>query len=128
MLYCVAGNGTVALRRVDSYPDTMTIECTYACAAGGIQTRIELVREQVQPRTFCFGFNNRVVSRSIDMSTYAMTFTCGEERIAVPDPLELSVRDFIGAVQSRRPPRIDPQQICATTVLLQDVYDACRTT
>lgn len=124
ILYAVLGEGTVSAIAFSGTAAGMGIGFTYTSAYGDCETSIELVQEKQQPRTFSFGFNDRIVSRSIDGETYGISFCFKDRRLPVPDPLNLCVRDFVQSCTTGREPAIGRGHISATTVLLKQIYDA----
>jgi hypothetical protein len=125
MLYIALGEGALEDVRIEAAKNAMQISFAYKWAHGLCMARISLVTEKTQPRTFSFGFDSRMVQRAIDMDTYTISFIHEGNRVIIPDPLELSVRDFIEAVEEKRPPGIGEAHIISTSKMLKDIYDAC---
>jgi hypothetical protein len=84
----------------------------------------DLVHETRQPRSFAFGFNGRIARRIIDMATYRIAFTWGDQRCEADDPLQLCVRDFLHACSDADLPKIGSAHIVDTMKMLQQVYTA----
>jgi len=122
ILYSALGKGTISDLSFGRGENEIKVAFTYVSEHGDCQVSMSLVQERKQPRTFAFGFNDLVVRRIIDMATYGIYFTFGEKKIRVPDPLELSVRDFIDAYGSGREPVIGQEHIQVTGLLLEQIY------
>jgi hypothetical protein len=86
---------------------------------------IRLVTKELQPRDFSFGFNDKIVKRSLDLESYDIYFSHANRTLKIVDPLDLSVQDFISAVRDQREPLIGKQHIMSNTTLLKQIYDTC---
>jgi len=124
MLYTSLGDGTIEDVRIDAARDSMQITFAYVWAHGKCMAHISLVTEKTQPRTFSFGFDSRMVERTIDMDTYTISFTHEGNKAVITDPLELSVRDFIEAIEEKRPPCIGEKHVISTSKMLKEIYDS----
>ncbi|HOO46424.1 MAG TPA: Gfo/Idh/MocA family oxidoreductase [Deltaproteobacteria bacterium] len=124
MLYTMFGQGSLRGLNIEAGKETMEISFTYAGKGIRCLAEILLVTEKVQPRTFSFGFGGRIVERTIDMETYRIGFVFKGRTIGIPDPLELSVRDFICCVEQKRSPTVGREHIVATSLKLGEIYDA----
>lgn len=124
LLYDTLGNGEIKGLTFKRQGEAHIIEYTYATDQTRCAATITLVREPTQPRTLTFGFDGRIAARAIDPATYAMSLTCRGKSLAIPDPLELSVKDFIESLAGKHVPRIGVDHIARTTMLLQQVHDA----
>ena len=111
VLYSVLGEGEVRNARIVRHPDRMIVEGSYINEGQHCAITIELIQEAHQPREFSFGFNDKVVRRVVDMENYDIYFSYKNVTVPVPDPLELSVCDFIGAVNRHRKPKIGTDHI-----------------
>ena len=125
MLYTALGEGAMEDVLVKTARDSMQISFAYTWAHGICRACISLVTEQTQPRTFSFGFNGRMVQRAIDMDTYTISLIHEGNKIAITDPLELSIRDFIASIEEKRPPGVEEAHIISTSRMLKDIYDSC---
>lgn len=124
LLYDALGNGEIKALSFKRQDDAHIIEFTYSTDRTRCKAAITLVQELSQPRTLTFGFDGRIATRVIDPASYAMSLTCKGKSLAIPDPLELSVKDFIDSLAGKRTPRIGVDHIARTTMLLQQMYDA----
>lgn len=124
ILHGALGSGEIQDIVIRAETTEMRIHFAYCTQTARYAATIELVREERQPRTFAFGFDGRIVTRSIDLGTYAMSFGSQGRTLAIPDPLELSVKDFVSALDKGHTPLIGPAHILNTTVLLQRIYSA----
>lgn len=124
ILHTALGKGEIADLFFDEEPGRIDIRFAYISPNGPCEVSLSLVRETAQPRTMSFGFNDRIVRRIIDKATYDIRLAFEGNEVSIPDPLELSVRDFIHACESGREPMIGQDHITATTLLLKQIYDA----
>lgn len=124
ILHTALGKGEIAGLIFDEKPGRMDIRFAYITKNGPCEVSLSLVRETAQPRTMSFGFNDRIAERIIDKATYDIRLSFEGNEVHIPDPLELSVRDFIQACESGREPMIGQDHITATTLLLMQLYDA----
>ena len=60
----------------------------------------------------------------LDLEDYSISFSYRDRCLTLKDPLELSVLDFIKAVNDRRAPLIGKNHILKTTSMLKAVYDS----
>ncbi|MBN2298970.1 MAG: Gfo/Idh/MocA family oxidoreductase [Deltaproteobacteria bacterium] len=124
MLYTVLGSGSIRDLNIETGKGVMDISFTYAGRSSKCLTRVFMVTQKVQPRPFSFGFGGRIVERTIDMDAYRIGFSYGNRVIDIPDPLELSVREFISCVEQKRSPKVGREHIIATSQQLKQIYDA----
>jgi len=127
VLYRVFGEGTIKRGLVEFNGEKMITTFAYLSGSGTCECRLTLTRTQAQPRPFEYGFNGRVVRRVIDMENYDVYLCYGDRRMELIDPLELSVKDFIGAVHTGDEPLIGPSHIITTTLLLRTIYEQSTT-
>ena len=124
LLYAVFGDGDLADIRVRGSRDDLSIRFCYDWQQGSCHSLVKLIRQKVQPRTFAYGFNGRIIKRMLDLEDYSISFSYRDRRLTLKDPLELSVLDFIKAVNDRRAPLIGKNHILKTTSMLKAVYDS----
>jgi hypothetical protein len=122
LLFSIAGDGVIQGIDIDDQQTSMMLRFKYTSAFSTCSTEIQLVQEDNQPKTFYFAFNGKKASRKVNLPTYAMTLTTENESIEIEDPLNLSVKDFITAVQNLRQPLIGPEHILKTSCLLHDIF------
>jgi hypothetical protein len=75
------------------------------------------------PRDFSFGLNDKIVFRSLDPENYEIYFHYGEKRLGIIDPLELSVKNFMEAVEKETEPFIGMLHILHNMSLLKEIDD-----
>ncbi len=124
MLHTALGEGVVEDVEIRAENDSMDISFAYRWSEGVCRASVNLVTEKKQPRTFSFGFGGRVAHRTIDMATYGISLSYEGKVLPIPDPLRLSVGDFVSAIEDRRAPSVGEAHITATTRLLRNIYDA----
>jgi hypothetical protein len=124
LLHAVLGAGTVHELSFEEKPGSLGISFTYASAFTDCEASMQLVNETRQPRTFSFGFNGHVAERFIDMASYDISLACGDKQVPIPDPLNLSVRDFLEAKASGLHPVIGSDHIIATSLNLKQIFNA----
>ena len=119
ILYHTCGDGQLKNLSIDMLnEDHMEISFQYHHSEGEIESLITLVKEESQPRSFNFGFNDAIVTRTIDTDTYALSFQHGSHVLGIPDPLEMSVQDFLSAVKGSHNPSVGRDAILKTQYLL----------
>jgi len=126
ILYHIYGAGIIEGLAVESRKKKMALRFQYVADDTACNVLINLEQNKRQPRGFSFGFNENIVRREIDMETYRISFAHKNDTLIVPDPLELSVKDFLAAVREQREPLIGKQHILSTMRLLKQIYDACE--
>jgi len=128
LLYCACGKGEISTITIAARNDEMTIYFDYASNGPACAVEIHLTSQRKQPRDFSFGFNGKIVKRSLDLERYDICFNYAGRICKIADPLELSVQDFITAVRDRKAPLIGKAHIIDTTLLLRQIYRCCDTT
>jgi len=124
LLYAVFGEGKVRNVRFESTtPRNMKIEFQFVGPSRICDTQVELTSQEKQPRHFRFGWNGKVVSRSVDLANYDIYFNHEGQRLKIQDPLEASVINFIEAVERKVEPLIGSRHILNNTVLLKEIFD-----
>ena len=126
ILYFIFGSGKISDSNAETGEDKTVLRFRYRSEHYECKVTIRLAREKQQPRSFKFGFNDRIVKRVIDFDNYEIYFAHGNKEIKITDPLELSVKDFIASVENQREPLIGKSHIVATTRLLKKIYNSCE--
>jgi predicted dehydrogenase len=121
MLYFVLGAGEIHAVEMENRTTKKSIHFFYIAPDHECDVLIELECQQHQPRSFKYGFNGKIVNRVVDLDHYDIYFQYQNRKIKIEDPLELSVKDFIGAVRDQREPVIGKSHIVATTKLLNKI-------
>jgi hypothetical protein len=123
LLYCRLGAGEIKNLSFESKGEgEMSIRFNYMFGTRVCETFIRLVHQKNPPREFSFGFNDRIVSRSLDLKNYEIYFNYGSKKLRIVDPLELSVKNFIEAVEKKTAPFIGPPHILHNMSLLKEIY------
>ncbi len=123
LLYSALGEGKITKTDIESDENRMIIRFIYDTNSTNCKVLINLEREQQQPRSFKFGFNDKIVNRVIDLKDYDIYFRYLDKTLKVADPLELSVRDFISSVKTKSEPQIGKLHILATNYMLKNIYN-----
>jgi len=124
ILYCRLGAGEIQELNFELDGEgEMSIRFTYLFETRACDVLIKLVRQKTPPRDFSFGFNEKIVSRSLDLNHYDIYFSYKNKTLRVIDPLKLSVKNFIEAVGNRTDPFIGYSHILHNTVLLKEIDD-----
>jgi hypothetical protein len=127
LLYCRLGAGEIQNLNFESEGEgEMTIRFTYLFGTRTCHVVIKLVHQKTPPRDFSFGFNGKIVFRSLDLENYEIYFNYGEKRLRIVDPLELSVKNFMGAVEKKTDPLIGAPHILHNMSLLKTIDDGFR--
>ena len=124
LLYSSLGEGQISeLRFKSPKKGEMVITFQYVGYGNDCEVLIQLARKEEQPREFYFGFNDKIVRRSLDFQTYAIYFEYEGQRLKIADPLELSVQNFMEAVEKKEEPFIGGPHILSNMSLLKEIYD-----
>jgi len=124
LLYAAFGEGEIGSLMFESpKEEEMTIRFKYLFGRKDCEVLIKLTKKEGQPREFQFGFNDKIVRRSLNLKTYDIYFNYGNRQWKIADPLNLSVRDFIKAVEKREEPLIGPSHILCNMPLLKTIYE-----
>jgi len=124
ILYCRLGAGEIQNLNFESDGEgEMSIRFTYLFRTWACDALIRLVHQETPPREFSFGFNDKIVFRSLDLKNYEIYFHYGSKKLRIVDPLELSVKNFMEAVEKKTEPFIGPPHILHNMSLLKEIYD-----
>ncbi len=124
LLYCRLGAGKAERLRFESGKEgELDIRFTYLFETRSCDVLIKLVHQKTPPRDFSFGFNEKVVVRSLDLHDYGIFFNYGDKKLKITDPLELSVMNFMEAVEKKTEPLIGYPHILRNTSLLKEIDD-----
>jgi len=126
ILYVLLGKGEISDLRVDWIKkEEMIITFQYLFGVRDCAVFIKLARKEEQPRDFHFGLNDKIVSRSLNLKNYDIYFSYGYKKMKIADPLELSVKNFIEAIEKKKEPLIGGDHIISNASLLKKIYDGC---
>jgi len=124
LLYFLFGEGEISNLSFDSSNEReMTVTFRYLVRGKDCEVLTKLVSQQEQPRDFQFGFNDKIVGRNLDLQNYDIYLNYMNKRLKILDPLELSVRNFIAAVEKKVEPLIGCSHILNNISLLKEIYD-----
>lgn len=126
ILYYILGDGEIANLDIEFHEEQMSIKFIYSSNKNACKVLIRLLRKERQPRDFSFGFNDKIVSRSLDIESYDIYFNYINRSLKIADPLDLSVQDFIAAVREKRESLIGKPHIVSNTTLVKQIYDSCE--
>jgi hypothetical protein len=82
-----------------------------------------LTSQKNPPRDFSFGLNGRSVSRSLGVEDYEIYFHHEGKKMKIADPLELSVKNFLEAVERETEPFVGHLHILHNISLLKQIDD-----
>ena len=128
ILYHTFGEGTSADLTIELQEGKMTVKLNYNYNNKVCNVLIRLVRKEYQPRDLSFGFNDKIMKRSLDLENYDIYFNHANRTVKIVDPLDLSVQDFISSVNEQREPLIGKPHIICTTTPVKQIYDSCELT
>ena len=125
LLYSALGEGEIGNLIFGSpKEEEMTIKFKYLFGKKDCDVLIKLTKKEGQPREFQFGFNERIVKRSLNLKNYDIYFNYGNRKWKIADPLDLSVRDFIRAIEKRCEPLVGNSHIFCNMASLKNIYDS----
>jgi len=125
LLYSVLGEGEIENLVFESpKEEEMTIKFKYLFGKKICEVLIKLVKKEEQPREFQFGFNDKIIKRSLNLRNYDIYFNYGNRKWKIADPLDLSVKDFIRAIEKRGEPFVGRSHILCNMSLLKNIYDS----
>lgn len=124
LLYVLLGQGLISDLKAESVKgEEVTLKFKYLSEARNCAVLIKLAKREEQPRDLQFGWNDKIVRRSLNLKNYDIYLSYGKKRLKIADPLELSVRNFIEAVEKGEEPLIGHAHIMNNTCLLKEIYD-----
>ena len=124
LLYCLLGVGEIEDLSFESDGERgMGIKFSYLFDTRSCEVSIHLTSRETPPRDFSFGLNGRIVSRSLGLENYEVYFHYDEKKMKIPDPLELSVKNFLGALEKETEPFIGYLHILHNMSLLKQIDD-----
>jgi predicted dehydrogenase len=127
LLYCLLGAGKIEDASFEARGEgEMDIRFTYLFGAKACDVAVRLMHQKTPPREFSFGFNGKIVVRSLGLQNYEIYFNYGDRKLRIRDPLELSVRNFMEAVEKKIEPLIGARHIIHNMFLLKEIDDSLR--
>ena len=124
ILYCRLGAGEIEKLNFELDEEgEMSVRFTYLFETRACDVLIKLGHQKTPPRDFSFGFNGKIVARSLDLNHYEIYFNYGNKKLKIMDPLELSVKNFMEAVKKKTDPLIGYPHILHNTSLLKEIDD-----
>jgi len=124
LLYHLLGPGEIENLNFESKGKReINIPFTYRFGIQKCDVLIKLKFQESQPRDFSFGFNGKTVVRSIEGENYDIYFNDKNKKMKIVDPLELSVKNFMEAVERKMEPLIGYSHILNTLSSLKKIYD-----
>ena len=127
LLYCFLGPGKIEDVSFESRGEgEMDIRFTYLFETNACDVAVRLVHQKTPPREFSFGFNNKIVVRSLDLENYEIYFNYKDKKLMIRDPLELSVKNFMEAVEKKVEPLVGTRHIIHNMSLLKEIDDSFR--
>jgi hypothetical protein len=122
LLYFQFGEGRLGDVSFESRgPNEVDIRFNYLAESSGCEVHVKLVRKEKQPRALEFGFNNKIVRRTLSIESYGIHFEYGDRRVRIEDPLKRSVASFIEAVEQGKEPFMGYAHILNNMVLLKTI-------
>jgi len=124
LLYALLGVGEIEDLSFESDGKRwMGITFSYLFDTRSCEVLIRLTSRETPPRDFSFGLNEKIVSRSLGLENYEIYFDHEGKKMRIADPLELSVKDFLGAVEGETEPFIGYLHILHNMSLLEQIDD-----
>jgi hypothetical protein len=124
LLYCLLGIGEIDDLNFESDGEReLSIRFFYLFGTQVCDVFIRLIFQETPPRDFSFGLNDKIVFRSLDLKNYEIFFNYGGEKMKIVDPLELSVKNFMEAVEKGEEPFIGTLHILHNMSLLKEIND-----
>ena len=124
LLYCLLGIGRIEDLNFETNGEReMSIRFGYQSETQACDVFIQLRFQETPPRPFSFGLNDRIVFRSLDLENYEIFFNFGGRKMRIIDPLELSVKNFMEAVEKGEEPFIGTLHILHNMSLLKEIED-----
>ena len=124
LLYCLLGIGEIDDLNFETNGEReISIRFGYQSETQACDVFIQLRFLETPPRPFSFGLNDRIVFRSLDLENYEIFFNYGGKKMKIIDPLELSVKNFMEAVEKGEEPFIGTLHILHNMSLLKEIED-----
>lgn len=124
LLYSLLGVGEIEDLSFESDGEGgMGIKFCYLFDTRSCDVFIHLTSRETPPRDFSFGLNGKIVSRSLGLKNYEIYFHHEEKKMKIVDPLELSVTNFLGALERETEPFVGYLHILHNMSLLKKVDD-----
>jgi predicted dehydrogenase len=120
MLRAIVGIGRARDASVSWESDEAgVLRFTYEHARGSVATELEMRRWEHQPRPAWYEIDGRLARRDVRLPGYTMELVDGDRHVAIEDPLERLVADFVE--RARRGERPDAEGLAADAAALQAI-------
>jgi hypothetical protein len=122
LLYALIGNGEVQDPET-IYPDgsdeRMSLQFNYRHDTGNVAVTCRFVTTPERPRPAAYAINGHWIHRRIRLPDYAIEFECDGRIVAVEDPLDLLVFDFVRRIAAGE--AADAARLVSGMAMLQSV-------
>src|SRR4030043_1649242 len=127
LLYCLLGVGEIEDLNFESDGEReLSISFSHLFGTQVCDVFIRLIFRETPPRDFSFGLNDKIVFRSLDFENYEIYFNYEDKKLRIVDPLELSVINFMEAVEKKIETFIGYLHILHNISLLKEINDGYR--
>ncbi len=124
LLYALLGVGEIeGLSFESDGRRKMDITFSYLFDTRSCEVLVRLTSQENPPRDLSFGLNDKIVSRKLGLENYEIYFDHEGKKMKIVDPLELSVKNFLGAVERETEPFIGYLHILHNMSLLKQIDD-----
>jgi len=125
LLQALCGPGEVARAWARFHAsDDLELEFDWRHAAGATEARVALRTCERPPRPACYAIDGLRAERRVELPRYEQTFQAEGRSVAVPDPVELLVAEFLRRVGQRAAP--DRASLIGGMVGLERLHNAAR--
>ena len=101
MLYSILSAGRIQNIEADVSNQNLTITFNYMHAVGDTEVSIHLQSSDEVPKPAAYSINGNRVDRHVELSNYLISLRSSDRQLAVMDPLECSVKNFISSIYSK---------------------------
>ncbi|MBI4834018.1 MAG: radical SAM protein [Planctomycetes bacterium] len=127
ILYYTLGKGEISQISFDTIAkSSISVSFKYKTSATECLAIVNLKTKETQPRDLSFGFNGRMIKRTIEPKSYTIYYKYNNKRIKITDPLETSIKDFIRSFRNKSEAAIGYGHILNNMQLLKKIYDAYK--
>jgi len=122
LLYALLGVGEMGgLSFEPNGERELNIKFSYLFDTRSCDVFIRLTFQEAPPRDFSFGLNGKIVFRSLDLENYGIYFHYGNTKLRIVDPVELSVNNFLEALEKDVEPFVGYLHILHNMSLLGEI-------
>jgi hypothetical protein len=107
MLYQLVGRGNLNQIELEKTSNGALIHFDYEHQQGITKSTLGFIQSNETPKPASYQINGHTVNRTVSLPEYQIQLQSGQQTIAIQDPLDASIRDFLASIEAGLEPDED---------------------